>query len=1077
MTSISNIRSREFNNCTFYWTIKSLSTCKKEGLEYISPQSLAIEKQNETNICLAQQSNKNYYSYGCMSYDDLNNIWREDNNLNELLREERKPYFDIEFVADNQIEAFKILNKVRLFIKGLFKSININVCLKNEMRTTGNIKCKWGGNGINKDSIKYSFHIVINNRYKFKDLKDLTIFREYMRMKIMDDHEMLFNNNESVIDLAVYTKNRIFKIPYQSKSGKNNSQIPITEIAGLKKDYELKEFLISYGLEDYNIIDVSNIELLTQTKIKNIRSKYNINNNITFNNWEISTVDKYYQYLENVKGDYKKNITVSNLSPEELLKCIYIDDKMPYDLYMGIGAGIKRCFKENTKKGFELWDKWCRGCSNYDYDYNVRQYEALNDNKIGYNTIYQIATLCNDQLNDYEDNIINQLFIEDFTKYKNITIKEDNTRYIDINHDIIKNNNITFIKSAMGTGKSYYIHNLLNDNNKFYKKCVYMSGRRAFACAMSKDFECDGFVNYLDKHYYGYENRQIISFESLIRCKIQPDLLIIDESETIFNIISSYTLYNNNFYENIKKLYNMISNTKNVIVMDAYLSNRSINTIYKILEKSIDLMNVYYYKNNFKYEERTVHILDYKNKLDDHSEFLNKLHTELNNKKRVCVICASRTIGEKVSSLCESLNKKYKYYYKESPLKENTDVNKEWSGIDCLLYTPTITCGISYVNDKYKYDTLFITALNKNSCVIRDIFQAHKRIRKFNNKNIYVYLNTCFKGNSDLLNPTNYETLKTLLNDNYKEITGDNYESIKDAEDEINWIYETHIFNTLERNINDNHLYKLFLKYCEFENINVIHDNNNNKLKDKKIELDIKDNKISYNDIEDIEEEQFIELSNKLNDDYYLCKDEMIKFRKYLYNIQVVDFDHKIKYFEHYINDDVNYKQYNNIKDFNKFVNIGETNYKKKYEKVNRIEFYNKKIMRFKHINNILSKLNIIDSDNKININNNFDTLDFEKLVDHYNKLNKLSINQLFDNKYIRDKNKKGENIKFTTRTMMSILNNLLTENFGMKIVTIKKKQKMINGKKKKITVYKIEGGDIINYFKNDKEINKYDIL
>jgi hypothetical protein len=1076
VSEYKNIRSGIIHDSEFFWTVKSQGTCKDEGIDYISPQQLSIDKQNKDNITIVKQLKKNHRLYGNMSYDNLSKIWMEDNQLNEVLRDEKKPYFDIEFTADNQQDAFKKLNTVRHFIKDLFKSnFNIDICLKTQMRTTGNITCKWG-KGIYADMIKYSFHIIINNGYKFANNDDLMKFKNFMQGEVMKRGDLLYGNNEPMIDFAVYSKNRNFKLPYQSKADKKNPQVPLTQLAGLYKEYELKEFLISYGIEDYKTIDVSNIETKTSDRMKNIRKKYNINNNITFNNSELSTVDLYYQYLETVKGDYKINIKLNNLSPEELIKCIYIDDNMSYDIYWRIGAGLKRCI-DDDKKAFIIWDNWTKKCSNYNYNDNVRQFQGLNNNMIGYNTLYQIASACNDKIKDYDDTIINQLFIEDFTGYEYITTKEDNKRYIDIEEDIIKNNKVTFIKSAMGTGKSYNIHKLLNNNNDYYKKCVYLSARRAFSCSMTKEFECDAFVNYIDKHYTGYEDRQIVSLESLVKCKISsPDLLIIDESETIFNIISSQTLYKNSFHENIKYFYNMIRNAKNILVMDAYLSNRSIRTIYNIFEPMIDITTFYYYKNNYKYEERYGHILDYKKQLDDNSEFLNKIYSELKQNKKITVVCASRTIGEKVISVCDKLNKKYKYYNGKNSLMPDADVNKEWSGFDCLLYTPTITCGISYTNDNYKYDTLFITALNKNSCVIRDTLQAHKRIRNFTNKNIYIYLNTCFKGNSDLMNPTNKELINKLNVDYMKEITGDDYKSIKDDDKDLKWINDTHIYNQLERNINDNHLYKLFLKYCEVENIKIINNNNNNKK--EKIKLDIKDKVINYDDVDDIDEEKFNELKNKLDVDYYLEDEEMIKFKKYLYNMQIKDFDNKKDLFKKYFSDDISYKKYKNIKEFNKFINIGEKKYKKIKEKVERIEFYNRDIMKFKHIEKMFKKLNIINDNNQIDINKEFDTLDFDLLVNDYKKFNKLSINQLFDNTYMKDKNEKGEKIEVSTKTIKSILNNLLNENFNMTIKSVKTRQKKIDGKKKKITVYKIVDGDIMNYFNNDiySEDIKYNI-
>ena len=64
--------------------------------------------------------------------------------------------------------------------------------------------------------------------------------------------------------------------------------------------------------------------------------------------------------------------------------------------------------------------------------------------------------------------------------------------------------------------------------------------------------------------------------------KNQYDYLIIDESESIFNIISSTTLIKSCFTECLKKLEILIQLCTKVVVMDAFLSERSIKVVENI---------------------------------------------------------------------------------------------------------------------------------------------------------------------------------------------------------------------------------------------------------------------------------------------------------------------------------------------------------------------------------------------------------------------------------------------------------------------------------------------------------------
>ena len=63
----------------------------------------------------------------------------------------------------------------------------------------------------------------------------------------------------------------------------------------------------------------------------------------------------------------------------------------------------------------------------------------------------------------------------------------------------------------MGTGKSHTLHELFKTNK--YNNILYLSSRRAFACSMANEFYDDGFKNYLDEDFSGYESKIIISPE------------------------------------------------------------------------------------------------------------------------------------------------------------------------------------------------------------------------------------------------------------------------------------------------------------------------------------------------------------------------------------------------------------------------------------------------------------------------------------------------------------------------------------------------------------------------------------
>jgi hypothetical protein len=380
----------------------------------------------------------------------------------------------------------------------------------------------------------------------------------------------------------------------------------------------------------------------------------------------------------------------------------------------------------------------------------------------------------------------------------------------------------------MGTGKSYGLHNIFNEKDKNgqikYKRIVYLSSRQAFACAMASDFEQDGFINYLNKsEFNGKNERVIISLESLNRIHYDEcDILVIDESESIFNIISSETLIKNKLEENLIKLYSLISLSKKVLIMDAFLTNRSIKVLTDI--KDININNSYYIENEYKYDERYFKICE------DKKMMINMIINLLQENKRVVLCTGSKGVGDMlvhnikkyIPEMIENID--YKFYNRLNQLPNNTNVNEEWKNIKLLIYSPTITCGISYDNKQFKFDNLFIYCVNRGSSHFRDMIQAHKRVREFTDKTINICINDNYKGFNPEQYPINYDIMKEYLTTHKKELIFD--DRIKNNMTDLhsddlfkNWVFDIHIYNKIEMNINMMYLYKVVMKYFEIENI------------------------------------------------------------------------------------------------------------------------------------------------------------------------------------------------------------------------------------------------------------------
>ncbi len=1022
-SSTTNIGIEKFKDSDFFYTKVSKKNCMGN---YISPQDTAIEHQEGDNILLMKQklSNRNYthQSYGSMSYNKLQQIFLTNYHLFELLREERKPYFDIEFVNDGN--TGDIRENIIKLIRNSLKSINVNV-KDNEFIFYGSIGI--GEKGLFKGLQKASYHIVIDNGYKFCSVKDVNKFSKYLKEQIIlnKDYENLKFNNTFVIDMSVYTKNRAFKLPYQSKCYSKRVQYPLEDDNSM-----LNNYLISYGINDYKKIDVGSITLKYEKK------EHKGASGMVFKGkkWDYNLIEEFLSCIQGV--DYKTKIEGNvSYNVDYLVKSIYNGKCISYQTWFIVGSAIKRVCKKEDTMGFKLFLEWTKKYNNNVNERELREeFSKFRNDRYGYKTLITLARLCNEKLDNYKPHDV--LFSD--TNVDNLV----NKRYLDIKDFKINEYNTIFIKSPMGTGKSYNLKKIFEDTN--YKTIVYLSPRRAFATAMYQEYKEYGFDNYLECKEFN--DRIIISLESLQKCPLDDiDLLVIDESESIFNIISSETLIKNNFVYNLRELQRYIKTSKKVLVMDAFLSGRSFGAITKIRNDN----NAYYLKNQYQYDERKYYEVS-------KNGFIQDIKLSLQNNKKIIICCGSNNYAKIIMENIKQYNKNIAFYNCNNPLLLDVNVNEEWKDKDVIIYTPTITCGISYDNTDFVFDKLYIYCVNKGSTHFRDTIQAHKRVRTFKDNQICVCINDEYKGFKIDQQPTNQKEIKDLLTIYKKKLFSDELDSITDDDYLLDWVLDIHTYNIMEKNIHEIYLREVVYKYFELENITRINQLGGDALLDKTL-LEYKDNWI-YNEIECIDRCKYRDREYKIKLGKTLDEGDFKEYIKHLFNKEY-NGDDKEECFNEWFKGH-NKKYFKNMRNFNKMLRIGFEAWKIENSKVENIEFYNMDILRYEHIKNIFDTLGLI-KDNKIDFSKEITTLDFEKLVSKYKAIDNKAVNMLFVDEYYRDKVRKGEKKgcvkEFTTRSIKAITDKLLKENFCYCVSSCGVQEKRINGKRKKINKYKLE--------------------
>ena len=1042
----------------FYFTKISRKRCKDEGITYQSPLERASENMGCGMVLIKcdeiSPQGKTWCSYGAMEIDELRKIWKTDNHLFEIIEDDqcRKLYFDVDgryLSEEDNYDKLMLLNQ----LIGLICNVDINenpiigsMCYGRGMKTQGNSEYE-----------KSSYHLVIGDYY-FEDKASMNKAMNFIQHIVLtkDEYEPL---RGGVLDFNVYGKNQAFKLPYQTKAIKGGiKQIPQDD------DDKLTDFLVCGEMwisGNSKCIDVSRFEEFN-VKPKQIKLATGKSVKVNFN--EAFVLDAL---KSSFPKDFKIKIEGARCnSLDYYLKSIPNGKDTPKIVWKTIGYCIRNIEKD-FEKGLKKWCDWTQPYKEVSCEDLRDEFSKHTKGKgYGWKMLYNMACMFNKKMNDNSGDKYEELFDEEPT-YE-CSREKINQKYIDKDYftsKLCEYDNLV-IKSPMGSGKSFTLKQVFKQYEMMeikYPSILYFSCKRAFACSMSKDFEEYGFENYMDLAEKGCdfkdEDRIICSVESIQKCRDEYDLVIIDESESIADNLTGKMFIKNKCVEGATKMYNIIKNSKKVMVMDAYITTRSHNML-KEIKGNLNKENTLYLQNDFMNEKRS--FVDC-----DKTMLFHNIEKELGRGKRCVVVCGSSGFADYITSRVKGYD--IKHYNSKKPLELKTDVNEEWKDCDLLIYTPTITAGISYdpMNELGEkdigkhFDNLFIYAVNVGSAHFRDTIQAHRRIRDFRCNYIYICLNDKFKGHNLEQLPIRKDEVLDMEEKYKSKLFGDECKSLKDNE-KLKWIYNIHIHNILERNVSQINMRGFAIQYLKRENV-FKKENDDTELK-----LIMDDENWNFDSINSISSQLYCEyrermksqeVDDKLDDEEFkewykfkyshlLCKEMNTPMKEYFNKYCVKP---KMRGF---INSIVDYKRmvdeigfdYHRIKNYSQ----------KKYQDDNiPIEYYDMKYKRYEHIMKIMNGIKLFDN-GEMNINKEIYGDDFKSLCDEYSKIPIKTLNSMLTNNYITTK-KKSETAKITSRTLQGIFNQLIREEFGVEIHgTGKYKYIKVDGKKKKLTILKI---------------------
>jgi len=673
---------------------------------------------------IQNQKNMKYYVFDTIKQglDYIESLNNKDKNFIEIIfgNKKQKLKFDID-ISNNNLDYFNnnftnesfekfMINKIILTFNKLYVNKGIKLLTKNDI-----IICSSHSNN------KISYHFIINNYFVNNNLES-----KYFK----DQLKIIINNNSinKFIDDSVYKSTQGFRIINNTKPNQNRFKVLLNEN------------------------EVQDINTIIQY-INNCCELPNLNENVNKSCKQIITdidVKKALDISKNyIKGfDFREVHNNSGLLLFDRIKSTYCqickrvhenDNSLVIQIIKP--SVIMYCFRDDLKTGIKIGE----------YEITEEEREIAKE-KYKINKLKKI-------LDDVNVNRDENLFDKLPKLQKNVYCNDKMKSFA--KHPLL------CIRAQMKMGKTKelkkYIENNFKDTASYTNNIVIISFRQTFTNEIKNKF--NNFNSYLDIKGdidLNKYNKLIIQTESLHRismgpnCK-KPDLVILDESESIFEQFTSGNFQQ--FSESFAIFSWLLKYSEHIICMDANLSNRTYNIL-----KSVRNTPIHYHENTFSRAQNDKYYFAH----NEHMIY-NKIFNVLKNNKKIVYITNSIKKSDIIHDMLKDdfPDKKILVYNSKTPVsiknKHFSDVNKYWSKCDILIYTPTVSAGISFELQHFDYGFGYFTNMSCNVEVCRQMLARVRTLDTF-----YLYLEGCYNNY-----PEKAEDIEEILRIGQKNILSD----------------------------------------------------------------------------------------------------------------------------------------------------------------------------------------------------------------------------------------------------------------------------------------------------------------
>jgi hypothetical protein len=540
------------------------------------------------------------------------------------------------------------------------------------------VKCDSSGHSKEKGRHKNSCHLIITNLAFANNIEADTISKEI--------YNLLPENVKKPYDISVNKSVQNFRTPFSTKegrkkvcpSGADRQQCMITTVP---KDIQIINIKRAIGRKRYKKLSNNKEIIVTDKEVQevlNLAAKHTIGWNFRKN------IGSYYifnrtpsapKYCECCKHGHDRDHTLRLIATRQyiLLSCIRTTEKIIIHKYLTNLENI------------------------------------LNNAKSAQHEHEDIPKICNFNLCDIYN-----------SKYMN-TLQQHKTIYL---------------KAGMKLGKTQSAIEYM----KNFRTIVVVSFRRTFTAEKIKAFQTAGiyFKSYLDidshKINLGCYKKVVIQVESLHRLLpfYAPDLVLLDESESIFEQFSSDTMKDP---QGCYALFEwLLKGAKNVLAMDANMSVRTIDVLRHI-RGTDDEIFIHNKHKNLSGEKINIVNKDI---------LLAKILELINNDNNIAIPTNSKKFADAVYEMLKKNNIAADDIQKitsETPARTKekifSNINNEWKKYRAVIYTPSCSAGISFTEEHFDYVCGFFS---NRSTSVETARQMLYRVRNVRSKEYYVTL-------------------------------------------------------------------------------------------------------------------------------------------------------------------------------------------------------------------------------------------------------------------------------------------------------------------------------------------------